>query len=365
MKTLHKNTSAVFYAGKVKTLEMIARIRTDLVRISTDFFNPCPSVSFNPCPSVQTRISKKESEVRTMKKLILILALVLIFPTTYDLRAQSYAYAEIPHLISYQGRLTNTAGAPVPNGTYSVTFRLYTQEAGGPDIWSETHSVTATDGIFEVLMGSNASLDLPFDVQYYLGIQVGSDPEMTPRQKLSSSGYAYRAAEADHAIEAVNAETVSGIEVSATPEPNKLIALDAEGRLPESVVDYPYAAGGSLIAYSDGEDTSASDSYEKKKEIRISKAGTLRISFKARGSTTNAGYARIYRNGSPVGIDHRLISGSYVPFEEDIAGWSPGDLCQLYLHKGGVGNRGYAKEFRIYINKSTEAVTQGTGPNSP
>jgi len=174
-----------------------------------------------------------------MKKLTLILTFLLLWTVVCG---PSNVQADIPHLISHQGRLTNTAGAPVPNGTYSVTFRLYTAEAGGSPLWTETHSVTASDGIFEVLMGSNTSLDLPFDTQYYLGIQVGSDPEMTPRQQLASSGYAYRAKMADDAAK------VGGIEASATPEANKLLALDENGKLPVAALKN-YDSGWFAVSY--------------------------------------------------------------------------------------------------------------------
>ena len=51
--------------------------------------------------------------------------------------------------------------------------------------------------VFSVNLGSVSSIDLPFDTQYYLGITVGSDNEMTPKQALSSVAYAFRAKEAD------------------------------------------------------------------------------------------------------------------------------------------------------------------------
>lgn len=105
----------------------------------------------------------------------------------------SLCYAEIPHLIGYQGRLTDTDGAP-KEGSFSITFRIYDAEAGGSLLWDETHSnVTVTNGIFDVLLGSVTTLDLAFDAPYYLAIQVASDPEMTPRQRITSAGYAIRA----------------------------------------------------------------------------------------------------------------------------------------------------------------------------
>jgi len=112
------------------------------------------------------------------------------------------ATADIPHNIAYQGRLTDTSGVP-REGSFAITFRIYDAEAAGTMLWEETHpNVTVSGGIFDILLGSITPLDLSFDAQYYLAIQVGGDPEMIPRQIIASSGYAYRAETAGLADEA-------------------------------------------------------------------------------------------------------------------------------------------------------------------
>lgn len=99
-------------------------------------------------------------------------------------------YAAVPHLINYQGKLTNSQGQPI-TGAVNVTFRIYDQESGGSPLWTETYTgLTIDKGIFNVMLGGVTALNLAFDKQYYLGIQVGSDTEMIPRQRLASSGYA-------------------------------------------------------------------------------------------------------------------------------------------------------------------------------
>jgi hypothetical protein len=90
-------------------------------------------------------------------------------------------------LVNYQGYLTDNTGNPV-NGSPAMTFTIY-DETGGPQ-WSETHpSVPVTGGLFSVLLGSQTSLlSSVFDgTELYLGVQVGSDPEMTPRTLLTSA----------------------------------------------------------------------------------------------------------------------------------------------------------------------------------
>jgi hypothetical protein len=53
--------------------------------------------------------------------------------------------------------------------------------------------------------------------------------------RADRSGFAKRAGKADVAAAAANAGTVNGIEASRTPTPNKLLPLDANGKLPSSI----------------------------------------------------------------------------------------------------------------------------------
>ena len=99
----------------------------------------------------------------------------------------------IPQKINYQGYLTTAAGVPV-DGPVQMHFSIYDAATGGSALWSETQTVTVTNGVYNVNLGDVVPINLPFDVQYYLGVKVGTDPgEMTPRKVLTSVGYAYRA----------------------------------------------------------------------------------------------------------------------------------------------------------------------------
>lgn len=107
----------------------------------------------------------------------------------------SVARGAINNQISFQGKLTNTDGTNVSNGTYSIVFSLYTVSTGGSAIWTETQSsVTVTDGIFQVNLGSVTSLPGSVDFNsgsIYLGVKVGADPEMSPRILFTASPYAF------------------------------------------------------------------------------------------------------------------------------------------------------------------------------
>ncbi len=104
----------------------------------------------------------------------------------------SAAYASVPQTINYQGKLTDSGGAAV-NATVTMVFSIYNGSTGGTALWTETHSVDVVNGIYSVTLGDSTPITLPFDEQYYLGVKVGSDAEMTPRQALTSVGYSFAA----------------------------------------------------------------------------------------------------------------------------------------------------------------------------
>ena len=119
-----------------------------------------------------------------MRAIILLLAAALYCGSVH---------AAVPHQINYQGYLTAAGGAPV-NATVSMVLNLYNVSTGGAALYTETQSVTVTNGVFNLIVGSVTPLPLPFDVPYYLGIKVGVDAEMAPRQPIAASAYAIRSA---------------------------------------------------------------------------------------------------------------------------------------------------------------------------
>jgi len=106
----------------------------------------------------------------------------------------------IPRMLSYQGRLTDSLGNPVPDGNYELTFRLYTQETGGTPFWTETQTVEVRGGVFFVRLGAvNPINNLPDEGTLYFGMQVGTGQELTPRLPIVSSAYAFKADTANYA----------------------------------------------------------------------------------------------------------------------------------------------------------------------
>jgi hypothetical protein len=109
--------------------------------------------------------------------------------TTYGAEAIT-----IPQMLSYQGKLTDTLGQPVPNNDYSVMFKLYTVPSGGSPFWNETQSVKTRAGLFSVLLGLVTPIgSVPGAGALYVGMAVGGGSELVPRLRIASAAYAYKA----------------------------------------------------------------------------------------------------------------------------------------------------------------------------
>jgi len=106
----------------------------------------------------------------------------------------------IPRLISVQGLLVDSLGNPVPDSSYDVAFRLYTVPAGGSPYWTETQTIGANGGLFAVMLGSvNPVQYVPDSGGLYLGMEVGG-AELSPRVRMVSSAYAFKADTANYAL---------------------------------------------------------------------------------------------------------------------------------------------------------------------
>ena len=118
----------------------------------------------------------------------------------------SIGLGEVPRVISYQGRLTDTGGDPVTDGPYLIKFKIYGSEAGVDSVWwSGFQTIQVTGGLFSYDLGSGVVLPetvFQTDTARYLGITVGTDAEIVPRSKLTSVGFAYQTLRADVADEA-------------------------------------------------------------------------------------------------------------------------------------------------------------------
>lgn len=147
--------------------------------------------------------------MRTRKNLIIFSYLMGVF--FLSLMIPTIGQTSVPLQVSYQGRLTDSFGTPVVNDDYEMVFSIYDVETGGIWLWTEGQIVSVQNGVYTVILGQPGNELEPTDLEepLYLGVKVGTDDEMAPRQKLTSTIFAIKSVISD---EAVNADTLDGID---------------------------------------------------------------------------------------------------------------------------------------------------------
>lgn len=119
----------------------------------------------------------------------------------------------VPTLINYQGQLVDASGAPLTNGNYSLTVRIYSSDPGGTLLWGPQTlpNVPLVAGRFNVVLG-------PYDASFrvistafsnataYLEIQVGANSPIVPRQQILSAPFALKSGAADSSTDSAHLE---------------------------------------------------------------------------------------------------------------------------------------------------------------
>lgn len=117
-----------------------------------------------------------------------VIALIVVMAST--------SLADVPQLINFQGKLYDSQANPL-TGKYEITFRIYDIDEGGTALWTETDSVSCDEGLYSIILGLLTPMTLDFNGQYWLGVQVTGDDELSPRYRLASVPTAFRAQIAD------------------------------------------------------------------------------------------------------------------------------------------------------------------------
>lgn len=107
--------------------------------------------------------------------------------------------AAVPAGLTQQGRILDAEGEPV-NAKVTIVFTIYDDPEASEEsniLWQESQTITLEDGYFSTRLGEDADNRFPADLfdgsVRYLGVKVGSDDEMTPRQRIGSVPYAFMA----------------------------------------------------------------------------------------------------------------------------------------------------------------------------
>jgi hypothetical protein len=153
----------------------------------------------------------------------------------------------VPEVINYQGYLTDAGGNPL-NADVRITFRIWSAEVGGTELWSESHTtVTVREGVFNVMLGTYNFITAGIlGGDCYLGMTVGTDSEMVPRMKVTSAAYAIRAGYAESvAIGSVMTSALSDTAVTEAKIAGEAVSND---KLASGSVTGAKVAEGTLTA---------------------------------------------------------------------------------------------------------------------
>lgn len=125
----------------------------------------------------------------TMRRMLLTI-MIALYGMWWSATA---AFAQVPALIRYQGQAVDSRGVPL-EGPYTLTFRLYDAPTAGTKVWEEAQTnVSLSGGHFSVLLGQVTPMtSMDWSKSCWLTIQVGTDPELAPRQQLTSVPLAMR-----------------------------------------------------------------------------------------------------------------------------------------------------------------------------
>ncbi len=205
-----------------------------------------------------------------------------------------------PATLNYDGNLTSAEGRPLSSGHYDFRFALYTSPTGGVPIWTETHArVQVNNGSFHVVLGKGSpgvTLDLPFDQQYYLGVSVDVDPELSPRVELMPTPYSFHSRMADRVAD--TSVTTTHIAPGAVTDEkirsvswSKITGVNGSAGVPSAVWSLKGNSNSNpnldFLGTTDGADLVFRTNNEPRLSIRSGGAGEFLSDFYANGSITS------------------------------------------------------------------------------
>ena len=204
------------------------------------------------------------------------------------------AMAQVPRSMSYQGRLTNSAGEPVPDGSYSIFFRIYNAAEDGTMLWSsDRKTVEVEGGLFSVRLGPFQNNLFSSDSSRWLGIMILGDDEIYPRTQLQTVPYAFYAGAAAPSTPIMWS---GGCSHHGQAAGNNRYCADVE--------DFNTAEGYLTVASSG--------------TFTVETAGYYRVNAWSANLSDVSAYVRVLKNGSPIHETSQNTQGGWVTLTADI-----------------------------------------------
>ncbi len=122
-------------------------------------------------------------------KRYVLLCFTIVFPLLLVFGLVS-CVGNLPADYSHQGRLLNSAGQPVPDGNYTLRYRLFHVASGGAPVYTQTNTVAVSGGLFDTSIGLTGAITPEIFAQpTWMEIAVNGEI-LTPRQRLEGAPYA-------------------------------------------------------------------------------------------------------------------------------------------------------------------------------
>lgn len=148
------------------------------------------------------------------------------------------ALADVPRQFNFQGRIAGGG-----TGQVDLVVTLWDASTGGTALYTETHNnVTMIEGVFSIRVGSigggvPTSAAIP---PVFIGLAVNGNPELTPRTRLVSVPFAYRALDSESLVIPGTTTTAVGVNTDGQITVDQRVQMGAQ---PD--------AGGILWVYDD------------------------------------------------------------------------------------------------------------------
>lgn len=150
------------------------------------------------------------------------LVLAVLVPSSM-LRAQSSASG----MFTVQGRLTNTNGVPVADGSHRITSNIYVK-GNATAVYSQSDTLNTSDGIFTVLLGASKKLTLDSKSSYEVGVSLDGAAELQPHIPMGYAPRAMTALMADSTLVATSLSAAGIANLASTLGSNVVTSVNGE-----------------------------------------------------------------------------------------------------------------------------------------
>ena len=138
---------------------------------------------------------------------------ILLLAVAISVISITVGRADVPGILKYQGTLTDTLGEPIQDDTYFIRFIIWNDSFStdpANELWnSNIQTYLVLGGLLEANLGESPTPAIGSDIfsnngSLFLGITVGTEPELSPRIKLTSAPFAFKSALSDTATVALS-----------------------------------------------------------------------------------------------------------------------------------------------------------------